>query len=100
MNFTGTALTLIATKTSSYGAIWWALDGGVPVLVDLSSLTPLYQQQAWSTGPLANGPHTVVVSWSGVKSSIATGTYINIDVVDVTGSLRTLGTLGIGGQTL
>ena len=63
------------------------LDGGSPVTVDLYSATVVWQQKVWSSGLLVNGAHTVKIQWTGTKRSVATGTNINLDAVDVTGTL-------------
>jgi hypothetical protein len=60
----------------------------VPVSVDFYSSTTLYKQKVWSTPFLVPGNHTVTITWTGTKRSAATATNINLDAVDVIGSLR------------
>jgi hypothetical protein len=98
INFTGTCLTWITSKSSSNGWAWVTLDGGTPITVDLYSATQLYQQAVWTTGTLPNGNHKVVIAYTGQKNPSASLTYVNIDAVDVTGALTSSGSLGIGGQ--
>jgi hypothetical protein len=88
INFTGVSLTYIATKAASMGKAYVSLDGGTAVLVDLYNATTAYQQKVWSTGALTPGNHYVTITWSGQKRAGATGTYINIDAVDVVGTLK------------
>jgi subtilisin family serine protease len=88
IEFTGVRLTLIAKKASNYGIARVSLDGGVPVSVDFYSSTTLYKQKVWSTPFLVPGNHTVTITWTGTKRSAATATNINLDAVDVIGSLR------------
>jgi hypothetical protein len=87
IGFTGTQLDLIATKGYTQGKVKVSVDGGTPVLVDLYSSTTLRQQRVWSTGTLAQGTHKVVVSWSGQPHTTGGPTRVNIDAVDVQGSL-------------
>jgi len=88
INFTGASLTYVATKAPNMGKAWVSIDGGTAVLVDLYSAATLYQQKVWSTRALAPGNHSVTITWSGQKRAGATGTYINIDAVDVVGALK------------
>ena len=86
--FTGASLALIARMGPSYGIARITVDGGAPILVDLYSSAFLNQQAVWNTGVLANGAHTVVISWTGQRNPAATFTYVDIDAVDVAGSLN------------
>jgi hypothetical protein len=85
--FTGTQLDLIATKGYTQGKARVSVDGGDSVLVDLYSSTTLRQQRVWSTGPLAQGTHKVTISWTGLAHTSGGATRVNIDAVDVQGSL-------------
>ncbi len=87
ISFNGTRLDLIATKGFTMGKARVSVDGGNPVLVDLYSSTTLRQQKVWSTGPLSQGTHQVTVSWTGQASVSGGGTRVNIDAVDVVGTL-------------
>jgi hypothetical protein len=85
--FTGTKLDLIATKGYTQGKARVSVDGGTPVLVDLYNATTLRQQKVWSTGSLAQGTHKVTISWTGQAHTPGGTTRVNIDAVDVMGTL-------------
>jgi hypothetical protein len=88
INFVGTHLSLIAKKSSSYGIAKVTLDGAVVGTIDLYSVNARYQQKVWQTATLAAGTHTVTIAWTGTKRGAATDTNINIDAVEVTGTLQ------------
>jgi subtilisin family serine protease len=88
IDFSGVRLTLIGKKAPNYGIARVSVDGGPPVSVDFYSSTTLYKQKVWSTPFLVPGDHTVTISWTGTKRSSATATNINLDAVDVWGSLH------------
>jgi hypothetical protein len=88
VEFTGISLVLVAKKSPVYGMAKVTVDGGDPILIDLYSATTLYRQKVWSTGILQPGDHTVTIEWTGTKRAAATGTNINLDAVDVIGTLR------------
>ncbi|MBC7266882.1 MAG: right-handed parallel beta-helix repeat-containing protein [Coriobacteriia bacterium] len=85
--FQGTAVVVVASKGPAYGIMTVAIDGGSPVNVDLYSASASYQQAVYTSPVLAEGTHTVVIAWTGLKNKKATGTTINIDALDVTGTL-------------
>ena len=86
--FTGTHLSWIAKKSPFYGKARVTLDGGDPAVVDLYSATTLNKQNVWSTRLLAPGSHTVRIEWTGTKNAAATNTNINLDALDLRGTLR------------
>jgi len=87
--FNGTAISLFTSKASAYGIARVTLDGGAPELVDLyTSGATLYQENVWSRGGLSAGDHTVTLEWTGTKNTSSSNTYVGIDAVEVTGSLR------------
>jgi hypothetical protein len=88
INFTGLDLVWIANKGPTYGQATVTVDGGTPTTVDLYSSKARWKQTAWTTGILDMGAHTVKIEWAGTKSKGATGTDINVDAVDVTGTLK------------
>jgi len=88
VRFNGTSLTWIALKAPTLGRANVRVDGGAAVSVDLYSATGLYQQAVWSTGPLANGNHTVVISWTGQRNPASIGTPIDVDAFDIAGVLQ------------
>ena len=87
IRFTGTHLAWIAKKSPLYGKAKVTLDGSSTSTVDLYAAGTLWQQKVWGTGTLKAGPHTVIIAWTGLKSAAAKGTFINIDAVDVSGTL-------------
>jgi hypothetical protein len=88
INFFGLDLAWIAKKGPAYGQATVTVDGGAPTTVDLYSSKVGWQQRVWSTGILDMGAHTVKIEWAGTKSKGATGTNINLDAIDVTGTLK------------
>jgi trimeric autotransporter adhesin len=62
------------------------LDGESKGTIDFSNATTLRQQKVWSTGTVSSGQHQVEIAWAGQKG-VAGGTRINVDAVDVTGTL-------------
>jgi len=88
IHFSGIDLAWYAKQGPSYGKAKVTVDGGSPVTVDLYSASVLWKQKVWSTGILASGTHTVKIQWAGSKRTAATGTNINVDQVDVTGTLK------------
>jgi hypothetical protein len=87
VDFSGTSLTWLAKTASSCGKAQVTLDGGSPVTVDLYSSSTRYQQAVYNTGTLANGTHSLTISWTGQKNSRANGTYVYIDAFQVAGTL-------------
>ncbi len=87
ITFDGTYLAWRAKTSPYYGLAYVSLDGGAPVLVNLYSLYSRYQQQVYSTGVLEDGPHTVSIHWTGERSAATGGTLINVDAIDVIGTL-------------
>ena len=86
VRFTGTSLDWIATTGTTQGKAQVSLDGGTPAEVDLSSGTTLRRQKVWSTGALSAGAHRVSISWTG-RPGVKGGTRVNLDAVDVIGTL-------------
>ena len=84
--FKGTRLDWIAMKGTSTGIADVYVDGSATkaATVDLRATSASYQQNVWTSGPLANGYHTVKI----VRSpSSATGKYLTIDAIDIAGTL-------------
>jgi len=84
--FSGTKLDLIATTGLTQGKGQVTLDGVDKGTIDFSSATTLRKQKVWSTATLASGTHKVELSWTG-QAGGSGGTRVNIDAVDVTGTL-------------
>ena len=87
-SFSGTGLAWIAKKGSAYGKAKVTLDGKTSFTVDLYGATEEYRAVVWSISSLAAGDHTVKIEWTGTKNGAATATNINVDAVDVDGTLR------------
>jgi len=85
--FTGTRLDLVALTGPKMGIVTVSVDGGAPVDVDLYSPASRFRQVVFSTGDLAAGPHTVLVTASGRKNLAAEGTYASIDGVILEGTI-------------
>jgi hypothetical protein len=88
IKFNGIQLIWLAKTSPVYGTAQVTVDGGSPVTVDLYSADALWRQEVWNSGLLGSGSHTVVIKWAGSKNAAATGTNINIDYLDVTGTLE------------
>ncbi len=90
IDFTGVSLSVMATKTPTYGKMKVTLDGTIISTVDLYSggATTLYKQTVWSSGYLTPGDHTVKLEWTGTHNAASTGNTIALDAVDVRGVLR------------
>jgi len=87
ITFDGTAMAWIAKTTSSYGKARVTVDGGIPATVDLYSPATKWRQKVWEVAGLAAGVHTVRIAWTGTRNPASSGTYINLDALDVTGVL-------------
>ena len=88
IRFNGVHLVWLAKKSSVYGQAQVTVDGGSPVTVDLYNADVLWRQEVWNSGVLGSGSHTVVIQWTGNKNAAATDTNINVDYLDVTGTLE------------
>ena len=87
IRFTGTHLSWIAKTSPAYGKAKVTLDGTSLGTIDLYSASTQWQQKVWGTGTLKSGSHTVTIAWTGPKRTAAKSADINIDAVEVTGTL-------------
>jgi hypothetical protein len=87
VTFDGTYLAWLAAVSPRCGKAKVTVDGGAPVTVDLYSASTAYQKKVWETGPLAAGPHTVKIEWTGTKNSAATESAITVDAFDISGTV-------------
>jgi hypothetical protein len=87
VNFTGTSCSLIAKMDSGQGIAKVSVDGAPAVAVDLYSPTTAYQRSVFTTGSLKYGPHTIAISRADTKNAKSTGYAINVDALQVTGTL-------------
>ncbi len=85
--FRGTRLDYITKTAGNLGIASVSVDGGAPTSVDLYTASTVYRQKVWSTGTLTNGLHVVKIVLSGTKNPRSSGTAVNIDAVDVVGTL-------------
>lgn len=85
VSFVGSRLDWIATTGPQFGIASVRIDGGEPQYVDLFSPDMRFQQPVYSTGQLAYGQHTVVVSWTGRKNPAASNNYVSYDAFEVGG---------------
>ena len=86
--FTGTYLAWIAKTSPSYGYAKVTVDGTASYNVNLWSAATLYRQSVWNTGTLASGLHWVKIEWTGRPGHAGGGTNVNIDAVDVKGTVQ------------
>jgi hypothetical protein len=88
--FAGRQFEWVATTGPTMGKAEISVDGAPAVIVDLLSDTTLDQQKVWSSPVLPDGYHRVQIRVSAASTS---GAYINIDAVDVRGSLPGVSTV-------
>ena len=96
-SFTGTGVTYFAAKWYNRGIASVSLDGGAAEPVDLfyqppgsapyATSTVQSQQAVYTKQNLANGPHTLTITYTGAHNPLASnvsGYLITIDAFDVT----------------
>ena len=83
--FTGTRLDWIAMKGLTTGIADVYLDGTKVATINLAAFVASYQQNVWTTGTLANGPHNVRIVRS---TTSALGKFITLDALDIWGTLN------------
>jgi bacillopeptidase F len=88
IRFFGISATCIAKRGPIYGRARITVDGIDRGTVDLYSATGEWQQEIWATKTLEMGPHTITISWTGLKSEASSGAYINVEAFDVIGTLN------------
>jgi hypothetical protein len=82
--FNGTRLDWIATEGTTTGIADVYLDGTKVTTIDLAAPSTIYQANAWSTGTLAYGAHTVKIVRSTASAS---GRFLTLDAVDIWGTM-------------
>lgn len=87
IHFSGVSLTLVAKMSPVYGKARITLDGTRAFTVNLYNATTRYRQKVWSSGFLIPGSHTVKIEWTGERRTEATDTNIDIDAVEVVGTV-------------
>jgi hypothetical protein len=88
--FNGRQASWLATTGPSMGKAKVSIDGGAAVVVDLYSVATLDKQTVWSSAILPDGTHRVQI-W--VSDTSTPGAYIDVDAIDVHGSLPSVTTL-------
>lgn len=58
-----------------------------PYLLRTYNARRLFQQRVYRTGLLTNATHTLKITYTGTKNALSSGTAINLDALDVLGSL-------------
>ncbi len=84
ITFAGTRLDWIAMKGTTTGLADVYLDDVYQTTVDLSNPTAVYQQTVYSTADLPAGTYTVKIV---LNEGAATGDFITVDAVDISGTL-------------
>jgi SpoIID/LytB domain protein len=87
IKFDGVYLSWIAKKGPPYGIATVTVDAGPPDSIDLYRSADLFQANMYNTGILLPGIHTVVITWTGTKNISASGFNIDVDALDVIGTL-------------
>lgn len=87
ITFNGRYLAWVTKTAPWYGKASVALDGGIAVEADLYSSTIQWKRTVYSTGVLADGLHTLVIKYTGLKNAHSSGTSISADAFDIVGSL-------------
>ena len=88
VRFTGRLVSIIAKTGPNYGQAMVTIDGTQTFTVDLYSAEIEWQAVVWSSGLLPEGDHTITLERTGTKNAASTGTNIDLDAVQVIGTLR------------
>jgi N-acetylmuramoyl-L-alanine amidase len=87
ISFEGTYIAWVTKMSPLYGKAMVSMDGAPPVIVDLFSVTEVWQRRVWNSGILPAGPHTLTIQWSWGRNRYATDTNLCLDAVEVVGTL-------------
>ena len=85
LQFSGTGIDWITTKSNSYGKANVSVDGGAATVIDLYAPANQWQQHVWKVSGLADDVHSLRISVAGSKNASSTGTYVGVDALDITG---------------
>ncbi len=85
-SFVGNRFSLVALTGPTQGKLTLTLDG-FSSYVDLYAATALFRQATYFSPWLTTGTHKVKIGWSGTKNALSTGTAINVDALDICGTL-------------
>ncbi|MBT2756927.1 S8 family serine peptidase [Mesobacillus foraminis] len=82
--FTGTGISVYASKYKDMGSADIYLDGKKVKTVDLYSSKSLNKQKVYHTQSLSNKSHTLKIVVTGKKRKASTGTYVRVDAFEAT----------------
>jgi peptidoglycan hydrolase-like protein with peptidoglycan-binding domain len=85
VNFTGTAVSLLARIVPWGGKALVSLDDGPGEYVDFYAPSTLNGQVVYQKAGLTNGPHTLVIKCAREKQGWSSGYAISLDALDVAG---------------
>ncbi len=86
--FTGNNFRIVAAKGPGFGKLKVTLDGVLQtVSPDLYAATACFQQVVYVSNNMRTGTHTVVIDYSGQRNTLSSGTAVNLDAVDVIGTV-------------
>ncbi len=78
--FSGSSVAFVSTLSPTRGIATVQIDGGAPQTIDLyHAATFQMAHVAWASGPLADGPHTVVVTVTGTHNPASKRNRVDID---------------------
>ncbi|MFG1935852.1 family 20 glycosylhydrolase [Micromonospora tulbaghiae] len=83
LRFTGTKVKLFGARAANHGRAGISIDGGPETVVDLYSATRMDQAQMFTSGPLAQGQHTLRIRVLNTRNAASTGTAVAVDKAEV-----------------
>ncbi len=87
VTFEGTFLALVGKTGPDGGKAWVSVDGYEDGYADFYTEVAGYKKTVYRTDMLDEGPHTVTLTWAGYKREYSTGYAINVDAVQVLGTV-------------
>ncbi len=101
LRFTGTRARIRSAYGTTHGIMSISLDSGAATQIDLYSTVRLEDAIVYDTGVLADGPHTIVATCTGLKRAASTDYYTVIDRATVNSTLGglTYGSAVFGAST-
>lgn len=85
ITYKGTGFKWIATRAASFGKASVYVDGDYKSTVDLYSSATRSRQTIYSISGQSDTTHTVCIRVRGMKRSAATGTWVSVDRITITG---------------
>jgi hypothetical protein len=89
VNFSGTGITWIGKKASSYGIATYSIDGGTPQTVDNYNSTEIDQSPLVQVAGLTSESHVLAISLLDQKNAAASDYWQSIDAFNINGSTLT-----------